>query len=258
MALPRELLQYAENLYRRFPEEFLALGAPGLEEVYDLRPNGTWSRCIQETTVEKIVEVKLQRWARPAPCLGSGLYDPMLHRFQQAQAPGYQALNQYAWQPQTAPQWEAPAGSHAEAPAHITSCLSRLEKALSVLAPQIEVLHARASQTQADPTSPGAGSSSDKNVHQTVSAEDIAGAASPQSDSKAMRGQANSLSTWAVQKVQAAEKVAEAAKQKPAAPSILKRTVDTKASLNINAVRVSPGIHDPQSPRSPGRYSAWK
>ena len=32
MVLPPELHIYAENILRRFPEEFMALGAPNLEE----------------------------------------------------------------------------------------------------------------------------------------------------------------------------------------------------------------------------------
>lgn len=65
MGLPLELLPYAENLYRRFPEEFLALGAPGLEQVFDLRPHGTWSRRLSETPTEKTVEITIRRWQMP-------------------------------------------------------------------------------------------------------------------------------------------------------------------------------------------------
>jgi len=60
-----ELLPFAENLYRRFPEEFIALGMPGLEDIYDLRPNGTWSRHINETPMEKTVEITIRRWHMP-------------------------------------------------------------------------------------------------------------------------------------------------------------------------------------------------
>mmetsp|Transcript_66188 Transcript_66188/g.191814 ORF Transcript_66188/g.191814 Transcript_66188/m.191814 type:complete len:497 (-) Transcript_66188:45-1535(-) len=65
MALPAELLPYAENLYRRFPEEFIALGMPGLENVFDLRPCGTWTRSIRETPLEKTVEITIRRWSSP-------------------------------------------------------------------------------------------------------------------------------------------------------------------------------------------------
>eukprot|EP00404_Azadinium_spinosum_P018290 CAMPEP_0180503258 /NCGR_PEP_ID=MMETSP1036_2-20121128/45927_1 /TAXON_ID=632150 /ORGANISM="Azadinium spinosum, Strain 3D9" /LENGTH=92 /DNA_ID=CAMNT_0022512255 /DNA_START=28 /DNA_END=302 /DNA_ORIENTATION=- len=65
MGLPAELLTYAENLYRRFPEEFVALGMPGLEEAFDLRPSGTWSRRIVDTPVEKTVEITMRRWEAP-------------------------------------------------------------------------------------------------------------------------------------------------------------------------------------------------
>jgi len=79
MGLPADLLPYAENLYRRFPEEFVALGMPGLEEVYDLRPSGTWSKRMYETPFEKTVEITIRRWNSPP--LGGGFiqqgYPPM-------------------------------------------------------------------------------------------------------------------------------------------------------------------------------------
>eukprot|EP00929_Paragymnodinium_shiwhaense_P073798 TRINITY_DN3769_c0_g4_i1.p1 TRINITY_DN3769_c0_g4~~TRINITY_DN3769_c0_g4_i1.p1 ORF type:complete len:421 (-),score=92.07 TRINITY_DN3769_c0_g4_i1:389-1651(-) len=68
MGLPMQLMPYAENLYRRFPEEFIALGMPGLEEAFDLRPNGTWSRRVLETPEEKTVEITVRRW--PTPPMG--------------------------------------------------------------------------------------------------------------------------------------------------------------------------------------------
>lgn len=61
-----ELLTYAENFYRRFPEEFIALGAPGLEEIFDLRSHGTRSRRISESPTEKTVEITIRRWQAPA------------------------------------------------------------------------------------------------------------------------------------------------------------------------------------------------
>jgi len=66
MGLPHELLLYAENFYRRFPEEFVALGMPGLEEIFDLRPHGTKSRRISETPIEKTVEITIRRWQAPS------------------------------------------------------------------------------------------------------------------------------------------------------------------------------------------------
>eukprot|EP00913_Durusdinium_trenchii_P024977 g23443.t1 len=71
MVLPPELNIYAENILRRFPEEFMALGAPNLEEnpaifrfdIYDLRPNGTWSRKMVESSAEKTIEITMRRWS---------------------------------------------------------------------------------------------------------------------------------------------------------------------------------------------------
>eukprot|EP00927_Polykrikos_kofoidii_P055246 TRINITY_DN49528_c0_g1_i1.p1 TRINITY_DN49528_c0_g1~~TRINITY_DN49528_c0_g1_i1.p1 ORF type:complete len:401 (+),score=70.81 TRINITY_DN49528_c0_g1_i1:70-1203(+) len=42
---------------------------PGLEEAFDLRPNGTWSRRILETPAEKTVEITIRRWQMPSPVL---------------------------------------------------------------------------------------------------------------------------------------------------------------------------------------------
>jgi len=269
MSFPRELLQYAENLYRRFPEEFLALGAPGLEEIYDLRPNGTWTRCIQETHSEKIVEIKLHRWQRPDPMAG-GYQNVMPQAYPDPMAGGYQNVmpQQAMWQQPPFHSAQAPAmGWHpgpamghshssyagavpqtphvearSEPPVAITSCLSRLETALSVLAPQIQALHAKAVQgpaymapamqiPQQAPTSPGAGSSSDKTLAQTAPMGN-------DSDGKAVR-ESLALQTSAEAALQKKDKV-------------------RRLEVNVNAVRVAPGLGDPQSPRSPGRYSAWK
>lgn len=86
-----ELLVYAENFYRRFPEEFLALGAPGLEEIFDLRPHGTRSRRISETPAEKTVEITIRRWQAPSLMPHSSLLGA--HAMQQAamQQASYQA-----------------------------------------------------------------------------------------------------------------------------------------------------------------------
>eukprot|EP00929_Paragymnodinium_shiwhaense_P006810 TRINITY_DN110775_c0_g1_i1.p1 TRINITY_DN110775_c0_g1~~TRINITY_DN110775_c0_g1_i1.p1 ORF type:complete len:411 (+),score=96.44 TRINITY_DN110775_c0_g1_i1:84-1316(+) len=72
MCLPPELMAYAENIYRRFPEEFFALGCPGLEEIFDLRPHGgSMVRVMHETSVDKTVSITLRRWpAGPAPYPG--------------------------------------------------------------------------------------------------------------------------------------------------------------------------------------------
>jgi len=264
MALPREFAQYAENLYRRFPEEFLALGAPGLEEIYDLRPNGTWTRSIQETPMEKIIEVKLQRWHQPLyPHMPAGAYSHGLaNRFGHQQA-AHMPPQPYLWPAPAASQWEVPAYSgsgYSEPPVAVVSCLTRLETALSVLAPQIEALHARAMRPEAHrvsqqiPTSPGAGSSSDKNVIQSHSSEAHVQVAEK---TTAVENEQKPTLHPAVKRLEP-----ESSQKKetmfPSDPGKNDTSESRRPVVNINAVRVSPGIHDPQSPRSPGRYSAWK
>lgn len=62
MVLPPHLLEYADNLWRRFPEEFLALGAPGLEHTYD---HSQATRCVDEDCEKKVVRVSMPRSGIP-------------------------------------------------------------------------------------------------------------------------------------------------------------------------------------------------
>jgi hypothetical protein len=56
--LPEGLLVYAENIFRRFPEEFIALGCPQLEKDFDLRAA---TRRFAETSGTKSIEITLHR-----------------------------------------------------------------------------------------------------------------------------------------------------------------------------------------------------
>lgn len=93
MVLPVELQPYAENLYRRFPEEFIALGMPGLEEVFDLRPRGTWSRRIAETPSEKTVEITIRRWTPGTVAAAAGAIGGPSSLGQHQVAPGFYPQN---------------------------------------------------------------------------------------------------------------------------------------------------------------------
>lgn len=48
----------------------MALGAPNLEEIYDLRPNGTWSKKMVESSAEKTIEITMRRWSAGNPYAG--------------------------------------------------------------------------------------------------------------------------------------------------------------------------------------------
>jgi len=61
MALSSDLLVYANHIWRRFPEVFIALGAPSADEVFDLRSNGTWKHSIVDSKSERVVEVVMPR-----------------------------------------------------------------------------------------------------------------------------------------------------------------------------------------------------
>lgn len=186
MGLPIELMPYAENFYRRFPEEFIALGAPGLGEIFDLRTNGTWSRRIHETPTEKIVEITIRRWqpdwrqpmqsqlqlppygngyapppyagmpvyggfAAPGDCRSSG---PPAHGNYSVPPPSFETPRAYGLSASSTAQAQAPAPRPSEWQVAATGRLARLENALSLLKPSIEAL--LASQTKGMATPPQA------------------------------------------------------------------------------------------------------
>lgn len=310
MALPSELLHFAENFYRRFPEEFLALGAPGLEDIYDLRPNSTLTRKIQESPSEKTVEITIRRWQQPPPPAG---YGRMPHSFGYPQASASSTAGQYGYNNygiQSQPQYSSygmpppsygmqsfghsmgppPAAVPAEPPrweSELTARLARLEGALSSLKPQIEVLltapppsqqhfdHGRQAPLQASAI---AGSSDDHTIHQNSkpppsnSVSPRGGGSSTKMTALGNRRGMTSLAIETHPKPQAAEKafsapapIAVAAQPltKPAhevnrSQSPTAKMDMRKPSVSINPCRVAPGLQDPQSPRSPGRFSAWK
>lgn len=64
MGLPPSLLDYAENIWRRFPEAFFALGVPQLEDVFEVN-KGSWRYRIVDTSAEKVVEIVLPRRKSP-------------------------------------------------------------------------------------------------------------------------------------------------------------------------------------------------
>jgi len=61
MGLSAELLQYAENVWRRFPEVFVSLGSPYFEEYFELYEDGSWHQRVIDTDTEKIIEIRLPR-----------------------------------------------------------------------------------------------------------------------------------------------------------------------------------------------------
>lgn len=64
-AMSAEMLLCAENIYRRFPEEFLALGKPGLEASFDLHTDGRQGHRVMDTAGERAIEVMMRRWPSP-------------------------------------------------------------------------------------------------------------------------------------------------------------------------------------------------
>lgn len=56
-----EMLEYAENLFRRFPEEFILLGAPQLEDHFVMHKDGGWRHSVVDTESAKVIEIVLPR-----------------------------------------------------------------------------------------------------------------------------------------------------------------------------------------------------
>jgi len=56
MGLSLELLAYAENIWHRFPEEFIALGSPNLGDMFTA---GAWRRRIRDTKCARVIEIIL-------------------------------------------------------------------------------------------------------------------------------------------------------------------------------------------------------
>lgn len=61
MGLSPELWGYAENIWRRFPTEFISLGSPDLEDFFELVDGGTWCTRVVDTKSEKVIEIVLPR-----------------------------------------------------------------------------------------------------------------------------------------------------------------------------------------------------
>lgn len=251
--LPPELLTFAENIFRRFPEEFLTLGAPGLEQIFDLRPDGSRSRRISETPSEKTVEITIRRW-QPASL------SPMLNYM-----PSY---------PPPMPMYSSPsvmeqrrADSNIEA--HMTSQLARLEAALSTLAPQIEAAALSRPKIQAQ-TEAGMRVPTGGTPALSCSGSPSTSKNSPLRDRRRfsdirIEPPVNLLG----QRPSHEPAVKPDSPQAPEAAEIVRQSSLERSTSNqdgrdrarpapVATGRMVPNAGDPESPRSPGRYSAWK
>jgi len=288
MVLAPELLPFAENFYRRFPEEFIALGAPGLDQIYDLRIDGTRSRRMLETPTEKTVEITIRRHRGgpppPQPPMGYGSppwaaypdasSQPMSMAFPRPWSPGAGPPQGFAGYgagipPPQAPQ-QAPYQNHNSATpnpqeAQMASQLARLEGALAAMMPQVEA--AMRQNPQAGGVAPANNQNGQGDANSRVRSSSIS-PSSPLRDRRKM----------ASLQVQPPHKVADPGHVQPAEPAVKPLVIQTKAEPKavskvevpvpkietkpekprINAVRMVPLATDPESPRSPGRYSAWK
>lgn len=65
MGLSPELQGYAENIWRRFPAEFISLGSPDLEDFFELSGGGRWCHRVVDAKSEKVIEIVLPRRVLP-------------------------------------------------------------------------------------------------------------------------------------------------------------------------------------------------
>lgn len=284
MGLPYELLPYAENFYRRFPEEFMALGMPGLEQVYDLRSDGTRSRTICETQTEKTVAITIRRWQTPP----GSVPPPMpYHASSYGHAASYGAWQspaypfpypvdvqhmrpcEPAWNIACPPQ-SASVGAGLPAQQNtslhqqpvkdnraVEAQIARLESTIALLRPQIEaaaISHREVQANLADQARsrpPGTPGSAADNVDSLLS---------PASPLRNRRG-VKQLKINPPGKEQSPGRAAEdvqpqiAQPQREPDPIIATRR---EAPAKIQPIRMIPSAHDPESPRSPGKFSVWK
>lgn len=313
MGLPHELLPFAENFYRRFPEEFVALGMPGLEQVFDLRADGSRSRKIFETPTEKKVEITIRRWetqppslvppAVPQPSYGYPSYGSMMAPPPMFSPYGYgmQQSPAMAWPPQVAPapsmplvscdpSWSHTAPPPSAAPpapnateVQMTAQLTRLETALSLLKPQIEAaVKGQQAQAQAPPQQhqrnqsdlyPSFSQSShSKPVGVGRDSTDPA-ARDRDSPPSSLRSRRNMAQLQMESTTKRDANANATIQQNPPVKQIGPTADDSQPRKDaiaspgekkdknpppITAVRMLPSAMDPESPRSPGKFSVWK
>lgn len=273
----------------------MALGMPGLEQIFDLRVDGSRSRRISETPTEKTVEITIRRWQPPSPFpMGHGIgphlasavqpgYDASWQHLSAAwgaaqaagSVPAMPRSNGQAWShcppgygPAASPQppQQAPAPVAANpVEAQMTSQLARLETALATLKPQIEAAVAVQSQAQSQsshskppgPGSPSTGGISPKNCAQ-----------SPLGTRRLMKDIRIGTQTKSQSQPQQDSTLAAEPEVKQIQPAVGRdsqssstnqvESKDRNRPRPVTTGRMVPNAGDPESPRSPGRYSVWK
>mmetsp|Transcript_23194 Transcript_23194/g.52188 ORF Transcript_23194/g.52188 Transcript_23194/m.52188 type:complete len:277 (+) Transcript_23194:92-922(+) len=275
MVLPPELHIYAENILRRFPEEFMVLGAPNLEEIYDLRPNGTWSRKMVESSAEKTIEITLRRWPTPAAAYPQAMMGGYMPVPMQAPAPWPAAMAAAARYPTgaTAPSVPPVQSSAQGLDDQAAERLGRLENALLALKPQIEAIVAKQMQPQAPALSPMSNNLPRMQGESSYQATGDGKGGSLTPPDLLSRRNMDKLQIITSPKSKAAQARSQnAVASAPAPPSQADvppedtgKNVSTKVAEKVRpqaviipARRPVATEHDDiKSPRSPGRYTAW-
>jgi len=294
MVLPPELHIYAENILRRFPEEFMALGAPNLEEIYDLRPNGTWSKKMVESSSEKTIEITMRRWSAGNPYAAPAPY-PMPYGMNVAPAPQAswsaaaaaarytQGVMGMPGMPPSMPVNTAPTNTSQAMDEQANQRLGRLESALLALKPQIEAMVTIQSKQLTAPAT--------SNSIPAARGLPLTGSLTPSAEKGEdapelrLRRNLDKLQINTAPGDKAGGRQPQAAQVATAPPVVHKEPVpsanhqaDSEVKAEVEKATKSAKVSrptveipmrspneiplrsstDPQSPRSPGRFSAWK
>jgi hypothetical protein len=239
MGLPEGLQVYAENIFRRFPEEFIALGCPRLEEDFSLQ---TSTRRITDMGSSKSLEIVL----RKGPMSPSSRLDELKPAVPNAQGAAALASQVTALHARLAmlerkdePQDRGARGSAGADPlprpqsggerTPHSALAHRRGKEVHVDVPNKPPSHREApvlEAARAGGGSPAAGREPAAAPEKAPEKrEDVKGAGTTQPKSQLNgRDQAES---------------------------------DKRGDLSIRATRVMPTSDEPESPRSPGWFSAW-
>lgn len=282
----------------------MALGAPNLEEIYDLRPNGTWSKKMVESSAEKTIEITMRRWSAGNPYAGPPMpsYSPYAMYGGVAVAPPQQAVWSSANAAAAAARYTqgvtgvasvpppptAPSNTSQALDEQANQRLGRLESALLALKPQIEAMVAiqskqltsASSNNLAAPRGPAMGVCQSPTADKADDAPELRLRRNLDKlqintapGDKAGGRQATAAPVQPVQPVPQPVQTAVVKESAPSpnhqadAPDETEKSVRSLKVARPTTVEIplrTPGeiplrsSTDPQSPRSPGRFSAWK
>jgi hypothetical protein len=241
MGLPEGLQVYAENIFRRFPEEFIALGCPRLEEDFSLQSS---TRRITDMGSSKSLEIVLRKGPmspsrpdEPKPVISSAQGSAALANQVTALHARLAQLERRE-EPQDHGARGPPAAQYHQdhLSRHSPSAGDRGgERTPSTLAAR------RGRDVQIDvPNKPAA--NHQPAVREATAAQPSAAQTSPEKREEAKAGKAPARADL---------------NGRDQADTDKRGTAELSRPESIRATRVMPTTDEPESPRSPGWFSAW-